>query len=64
MDADDAFKADMNKLLVRNLRLIGDHPLDTVVVSRECKALLAQHNIGQRVFAKIILGQVWQMLHL
>ena len=57
-DIEESIKNDMNRLLARNLRLIGEHPLDTVVVSRECKNLLAVHNIGQRVFAKLILSQV------
>ncbi|KRX56040.1 Homeobox protein cut-like ceh-44 [Trichinella sp. T9] len=38
-------------------KLSGDEPLDTAEIARQCRRVLTEHNIGQRLIAKYVLNQ-------
>ena len=55
--AEETVRSQIDDLLVPRLRALGEMPLDTARVARECKVQMALHNIGQRIFAKTVLSQ-------
>ncbi|KRY70610.1 Homeobox protein cut-like ceh-44 [Trichinella pseudospiralis] len=38
-------------------KVSGDEPLDTAEIARQCRRVLTEHNIGQRLIAKYVLNQ-------
>lgn len=55
--AEETVRSQIDDLLAPRLRALGEVPLDTACIARECKAQMALHNIGQRIFAKTVLSQ-------
>ncbi|XP_065580298.1 homeobox protein cut-like isoform X2 [Artemia franciscana] len=49
-------EARLHEMLHRTMDRYAHQPLDTLAISRAVRELLSQHNIGQRLFAKWVLG--------
>lgn len=49
--------ANLKNRLIDNIRNLGTQALNTEVIARECKRLMTAYNIGQRLFAKVIMNQ-------
>lgn len=52
----DPMEARLQEMLRYNMDKFGSQCLDTLQISRRVRELLSIHNIGQRLFAKYILG--------
>lgn len=52
----DPMEARLQEMLRYNMDKFGSQSLDTLHISRRVRELLSIHNIGQRLFAKYILG--------
>lgn len=52
----DPMEAKLQEMLRYNMDKYANQPLDTLHISRRIRELLSVHNIGQRLFAKYILG--------
>lgn len=52
----DPMEAKLQEMLRYNMDKFGSQSLDTLQISRRVRELLSIHNIGQRLFAKYILG--------
>ncbi|XP_055389119.1 homeobox protein cut-like isoform X2 [Condylostylus longicornis] len=52
----DPMEAKLQEMLRYGLDKFANHNLDTLYISRRVRELLSVHNIGQRIFAKYILG--------
>uniref|UniRef100_A0A0N5CBQ4 Homeobox protein cut-like n=1 Tax=Strongyloides papillosus TaxID=174720 RepID=A0A0N5CBQ4_STREA len=49
--------ANLKNRLIDNIRNLGTQALNTEIIARECKRLMTAYNIGQRLFAKVIMNQ-------
>lgn len=52
----DPMEARLQDILRMNMEKYQDHNLDTMFISRRVRELLSIHNVGQRLFAKYVLG--------
>merc|ERR1719232_823077 len=52
----DPMEAKLQDMLRFNMEKFAGQPLDTLGMSRRVRELLSIHNIGQRLFAKYVLG--------
>ena len=52
----DPIEAKLQEMLRFNLEKFANQNLDTLHISRRVRELLSVHNIGQRIFAKYVLG--------
>lgn len=52
----DPMEAKLQEMLRYNLEKYANQNLDTLHISRRVRELLSVHNIGQRIFAKYVLG--------
>ena len=52
----DPMEAKLQDMLRYNMEKFAGQPLDTLGMSRRVRELLSIHNIGQRLFAKYVLG--------
>lgn len=52
----DPMEAKLQEMLRYNMDKYANQALDTLHISRRVRELLSVHNIGQRIFAKYILG--------
>lgn len=52
----DPMEAKLQEMLRYNMDKYASHNLDTLNISKRVRELLSIHNIGQRLFAKYILG--------
>lgn len=54
--AGDPMEARLQEMLRYNMDKYSTQSLDTLYISRRVRELLSVHNVGQRLFAKYILG--------
>ncbi|XP_055388823.1 homeobox protein cut-like isoform X2 [Condylostylus longicornis] len=52
----DPLEAKLQEMLRYNIDKFANQNLDTLYISRRVRELLSVHNIGQRIFAKYVLG--------
>lgn len=52
----DPMEAKLQEMLRHNMDKYANQSLDTLLISRRVRELLSVHNIGQRLFAKYVLG--------
>ena len=53
---EDPLEERLHEMLRFNMEKFNDQPIDTIADSRRVRELLSVHDIGQRLFAKYVLG--------
>uniref|UniRef100_A0A914VAC1 DNA-binding protein SATB n=1 Tax=Plectus sambesii TaxID=2011161 RepID=A0A914VAC1_9BILA len=55
--AETAAITELHTVVAENVRLLGQRPLNTVEIARQCRRLMIAYNLGQRLFAKTVMNQ-------